>query len=273
MTGIRSVTLGTENIDKTIHLFHNIIGMRYVKRDTTVQFGDVSLNPGTRLQFVKIPRSLTPNQSHFESIGLRTPSDQGLQEYKDIFEQNDITFSEITKMNGHAHFYIHDHHTQRVDIYSNEHNSGVLLGTPDDNSSVNPLHQVQGLGPVIVRTNEVLITITLLTKIFNFELYAEYQNHENQTVTVLQRGQGGFGSEVHLYQAKTPIQLSEYGIIEQLEFTATNIDEFQNAIAQLKQHDIPYQMLQNTQKNTKTVRVSDTSGISFLLTLDMKKDD
>ncbi|MGV3275419.1 hypothetical protein [Staphylococcus sp. 11261D007BR] len=27
MSGIRSITLGTENIDKTYDLFHNIIGM------------------------------------------------------------------------------------------------------------------------------------------------------------------------------------------------------------------------------------------------------
>lgn len=34
MSHIRSITLATENIDKTIDLFHNVLGMTYQKRIT-----------------------------------------------------------------------------------------------------------------------------------------------------------------------------------------------------------------------------------------------
>ncbi len=40
---------------------------------------------------------------------------------------------------------------QKFDIYSNELNTGIGLGMPTFDSPVNPLHQVQGLGPVIIK--------------------------------------------------------------------------------------------------------------------------
>ncbi|MBI5975456.1 VOC family protein [Staphylococcus canis] len=273
MTGIRSVTLGTENIDKTIELFHNMIGMRYHQKAHSVQLGDGHLQAGTRLQFVEIPKALSPDQSHFKSIGLRTPTNEGLKEYINILNNHQIHHSDELKINHHLYFYFHDFNGQRFDLYSNEMNSGVPLGVPDDNDIVNPLHQVQGLGPIVLCTNEVMVTLTLLTKIFNFRPFAKYQNHKGIETTVLQRGEGGLGAEIHLYQPEQPIQLPEYGIIEQLEFTAQHQEEFYHAMSQLKQHDIPYHTLKSTENHTESIRVNDISGISFILTLDKEKDD
>ena len=64
------------------------------------------------------------------------------------------------------------------DIYSNEHNVGIQLGMPDFDSSVNPLHQVQGLGPVILQVNELSVTASLLTHVFGLHHFAEYESSE-----------------------------------------------------------------------------------------------
>ena len=37
---------------------------------------------------------------------------------------------------------------------------------PSFDSSVNPLHQIQGLGPVILKVNELSITTSILTSIW-----------------------------------------------------------------------------------------------------------
>lgn len=39
MAQFRSVTLGTKSIDKTIDLFHNMLGMAYDRKGNRVQFG------------------------------------------------------------------------------------------------------------------------------------------------------------------------------------------------------------------------------------------
>lgn len=53
MAQFRSVTLGTKSIDKTIDLFHNMLGMAYDRKGNRVQFGDAQLSPGTRFNLLK----------------------------------------------------------------------------------------------------------------------------------------------------------------------------------------------------------------------------
>jgi glyoxalase family protein len=42
---------------------------------------DANLSPGTRIHFVEVPKSNYQNL-HIDSVGLRTPSDSGLDEYQ-----------------------------------------------------------------------------------------------------------------------------------------------------------------------------------------------
>ena len=269
MTGIRSITLATQNLNQTIQLFHHTLGLYYEKREGTVQFGDAQLSPGTRLQFVEVPGGLTEQYRHFASIGLRTPSDEGVLTYTSILEEANISFSQPSQLNGHIHFDFEDDMKQKYSIFSNEHNTGIGLGVPFEESTVNPLHQIQGLGPVILKTNEMMITFSLLTKVFDFVPLGEYTINDDQTkVIVLHENNGGLGSEIHLYEPSKPIQFPEVGIVEQLEFTAKDVAQFEHALQQLELNELPYQQLKNEQAKTRALRISDVSGISFILTLD-----
>lgn len=273
MSHIRSITLATENIDKTIDLFHNVLGMTYQKKNHTVQFGDAAINPGTRIQFVEVNQPIQPEHQHFQLIGLRTPSDEGIREYEDIFHQHRLDFQEPTFMNGHSHLAFYDSNEQRFDIFSNENNTGVGLGIPNEESTVNPLHQLQGVGPMIIKTNELMITIALLTQIFNFEVFAEYVTPQTQIRTVvLQSQNGGLGAEIHVFESEKTVILPEYGIVEQVEFTAQNISEFNDAINKLKAHQMPYENLKNDQQHTRSIRINDANGISYILTLEQQEE-
>jgi glyoxalase family protein len=106
--GLRSVTLGTSDLSKTKDLFENILGFNSSKKgENALRFGDVPglklaspnlkafspfldelkpnifsnkslvLDPGTRIHFVEVPKSNYQNL-HIDSVGLRTPSDSGL---------------------------------------------------------------------------------------------------------------------------------------------------------------------------------------------------
>lgn len=84
MSGLRSVTLGTSDLSKTKDLFENILGFNSSKKgENALRFGDANLSPGTRIHFVEVPKSNYQNL-HIDSVGLRTPSDSGLDEYQSI---------------------------------------------------------------------------------------------------------------------------------------------------------------------------------------------
>ena len=70
----------------------------------------------------------------------------------------------MTELNGNKHFVLkmtiikHSIFTQ-MNI--------IQVSVPSFDSSVNPLHQVQGLGPVILKVNELAITTSILTSIWS----------------------------------------------------------------------------------------------------------
>ncbi|HEC2204416.1 TPA: VOC family protein [Staphylococcus delphini] len=266
MAQFRSVTLGTKSIDKTIDLFHNMLGMAYDRKGNRVQFGDAQRSPGTRLQFVKIAEAIEPAHQHFESVALRTPSNEGIDEYMAILKAQQHPFEGPAHLNGHQWIQFSDANDQHFNIFSNEANVGIGLGMPSEESSVSPLHQVQGLG-LMLHTHEPAVTMTLLSDLFGFKPIAEYTSPQtNQSVVVMEGEGGGLGAEVHIYQSGT-IQIPPYGIVEQLEFTAQHEDEFNNALNQLTHHDIPFQQLKNEQHETRSIRVNDISGLALILTL------
>ena len=210
MSGLRSVTLGTSDLSKTNKLFKDILGLNVASKNQALRFGDADLSPGTRIHFVEVPNPEYENQ-HIASVGLRTPTDSGLDEYQTILKENQIQASDVTELNGNKHFNFEDSNHQIFDIYSNEHNTGVGLGTPTFDSIVNPLHQIQGLGPIIIKVNELPVTASILKNVFNLTHYAEYESTEfpEQVIQVFQIGEGGLGGELHLYQPNEPIELKE----------------------------------------------------------------
>src|SRR5699024_1461919 len=155
-------------------------------------------------------------------------------------------------------------------IYSNEHNTGSPLGMPTFESTVNPLHQIQGLGPVILRVNELILTQSILSKVFGLTHFAEYLPTDDADfkVQVFRIGKGGLGGELHIYAAKEEVKMPQHGIVEQIEFATESKSQFQQALQQLEVIGIPYQTLD--QEGERSLRISEKSGITFILTLEIK---
>lgn len=269
MNGLRSVTTGTDNLEKTKTLFKDVLGLNVEDKGQALRFGDAELNSGTRIHFVEIP-NYTNQQNHIENIGLRLPSDEGLDEYQTILDDHQIDHSEITDLNGHKYFEFNDHNHQTFNIYSNEHNTGAPLGMPTFDSTVNPLHQIQGLGPVLLKVNELLLTQSILTKVFGLTHFAEYtpRPDADYKVQVFRIGEGGLGGELHLHATEEDLKMPKHGIVEQIEFATESKAQFQNALQQLESIGIPYQSLD--QEGEKSLRISEKSGITFILTLEIK---
>ena len=90
---------------------------------------------------------------------------------------------------------------------------------PDFDSSVNPLHQVQGLGPVILQVNELSVTASLLHMSLDCIILQNMSPQNSKIkIQVFKIGDGGLGGEIHLYQAEPQIEMTEEGVVEQVEF-------------------------------------------------------
>ncbi|MCU5745532.1 VOC family protein [Staphylococcus sp. SQ8-PEA] len=267
MQGLRSVTLGTKDMEATIDFFHNQLGLNETEKNGARRFGDAHLSPGTRLHFVEVP-NYDEEDHHIYSLGLRVPTDEALLEYQEILDDNGMQYSEMSMLNTHKCFHFYTKEGLRIDIYSDELNSGTPLGTPSTESTVNPLHQIQGLGPVILRVNDLLLTRSVLSKVFGIEAFAEYTLAEDEEINVLvfQIGDGGLGGEMHLYKSPNDLELPEAGVIEQIEFSTHDRQQYQRAIDELDDVGIPYQTL--NQDTTQSLRINEASGIAFILTLE-----
>jgi len=269
MNGLRSVTTGTNNLEQTKTLFKDTLGLSVESKGNALRFGDAELSSGTRVHFVEIP-NYQNEDNHIDNIGLRVPSDEGLDEYISILDQKQIEHSAITDLNGHAYIEFKDHNGQSFHLYSNEHNTGAPLGTPTFDSTVNPLHQIQGLGPVLAKVNELLLTQSILTNVFGLTHFAEYTPHPDADykVQVFRIGDGGLGGEIHIFASTKELKMPEHGIVEQIEFATESKTQFQNALQQLESIGIPYQTLD--QDGEKSLRITENSGITFILTLEIK---
>src|SRR5699024_6882056 len=136
-----------------------------------------------------------------------------------ILAQHQLTFGAPTALNGAKCFNFQDQNGQTVNIYSNEHNSGTPLGIPTFESNVNPLHQIQGPGPVILKVNDIVLTQSIVTRVCGLEHFAEYTpiGHANFKIQVFRIGDGGLGGELHVHASDEEILMPEHGILEQIE--------------------------------------------------------
>lgn len=268
MGGLRSITLGTSDLSQTKELFVDILGLiKHEEVEHALLVGDANNSSGTRIQFVELPDNHEV-QTHFDSIGLRTPTDLGLEEYENILSEQNIEYTPVKELNGHKYISIKDHNGYVFTIYSNEYNSGVGLGTPSFDSPVNPLHQIQGLGPAIIQSNHLDTTAQILVHIFNLDLFAEYLPYEEASyrVQVFKIGSGGLGGEIHLHQSIEEIQLPEYGAVDQVDFSTDDASAFNAAIQRLNDLELPYQTLK--QDDFESIRITENSGLSFVYTLE-----
>ena len=62
MCGLRSITLGTTNIEQTKHFMVDILGLNCEELlENSIRFGDADISPGTRLQFIQVPSEQLKN--------------------------------------------------------------------------------------------------------------------------------------------------------------------------------------------------------------------
>lgn len=116
--------------------------------------------------------------------------------------------------------------------------------------------------------NELSVTTSILTQVFQLDLFAEYLTHEDaqQPIQVFRIGEGGLGGEIHLFESDEDIQMNTHGPIEQVEFSTSDTQLYLQAKNRLDEIGVPYQTLE--QDTSESLRITENSGISFIYTLE-----
>ncbi|RKL69330.1 ring-cleaving dioxygenase [Salipaludibacillus neizhouensis] len=235
LKGIHHVSALTANAQDNLHFYTEILGMRLVKKtvnqdDTSVYhlfYADERGNPGTDLTFFEIPHA-AKNREGTQSISqtaLRVSSDETLNYWLERFVEYNVDNSGIQERYGRKVIDFKDFEDQRLQLISDETNSGVEGGIPWEKSPVPQEKGIIGLGPVRLSVPRPEKTHKVLTDVLGFQQHTTYQLNGDE-VTVFSTGKGGTGAEVHVHATKDmPRERPGRGSVHHVAFRVESEEE------------------------------------------------
>ena len=268
MNGLRSVTLWTFDIKETESFYKDILGLNTLMNHekNILHIGDANLAPGTRLIFKQYSGDSNKLDTHFHGIALRVPTDYALYEYKQQFDDHQVKYESVQQLNGKHLFKFYDNNGHALHLISDEQNSGVPLGTAYDGGPISPIHQIQGIGPVMVKSPETQATGSLLNNIFELQLFAEYKTIDDESAIVFKVGAGGNGGELHLIDYPDAIE-SLNPPIERVAISIDDIDHFEKIVNHVKGIEMEHHIIQH-EAGLISLYVLDLTGIIITITYD-----
>ena len=271
--GLHHVTVITHDIQRFINFYNKVLGLKLLKETENIEntamknlyFGDNKGNAGTLLSVVEVANTLSIKYTTDEiyAYSLRVPTDYSLYVFKLRFDEMNIKYDTVIKLNGKHALPFYDCDGRCVYLISDEHNKGIPLGEPDDDSCVDAIHQILGLGPVLINVSNRLLTSSLLTQVLDLEHTSSYQlaAFEND-IQVFTSGDGGSGGEIHVVQGAQSEE-KHAANIEQIGLSVTD-EALLEYKKRLESVNIPHSEI-SERKFYKTIFFKDLSGIVFEL--------
>lgn len=269
LLGIHHITAFTKDIQQCYDFYHHILGMRLVKQTVDQQnpavphlyFGDRTGQPGTVLSFVE--GTFDDGNDAIYAYCLRVPTDRSLYAYKLRFDDFNVKHDAVIQLNGRHALPFYDCDDRLVYLISDETNTGVLAGTPDDESPVASIHQIYGIGPVLLAVRHSLITASVLHQILQLERTGEYMHRASQEpVQVFSMATGGNGGEIHLLQQHT-----EQAVQAGIHHAAFRVRDLESGRQLLDKAEIQHSGMVDSHY-FKSLYFRDLSGVLFELATD-----
>ncbi|GGB06120.1 ring-cleaving dioxygenase [Macrococcus hajekii] len=276
LLGIHHVSALTKDIQKCYDFYHHVLGMKLIKETVNqddiasyhLYFGDKEGTPGTIITFFDF-KSLTVQQKGTDSIYaycLRVPTDRSLYAYKLRFDEYQVKYDAVIQINGRHALPFYDCDDRLVYLISDETNTGIQSGVPDEQSPVESIHQINGVGPVLLMINHTLVTASVLHQIMGLERQEEYSHHDSaEAVQVFSMAAGGNGGEVHLLQQSGVQAKQGAGGSHHIAFRVKNIEQ---ALERLKAAEIKNSGIID-RYYFKSLYFRDLSGVLFELATDL----
>ncbi|MCE7791978.1 ring-cleaving dioxygenase [Salipaludibacillus sp. CUR1] len=244
LKGLHHVSALTADAQENLFFYTAILGMRLVKKtvnqDETSMYhlfyADERGNPGTELTFFEIPQAgRTYAGTHsISQTALRIPDDEALHYWLERFDKFKVVHEGINTVNGRKAISFRDFEGQRLQLISDETNTGVEGGTPWEKSPVPQKRGIIGLGPVQLTVPRPEKTHHVLTEIMGFSQQGKYKLN-SQEVTVFSTGKGGSGAEVHVVENNAlSAERPGRGSVHHVAFRVENEEELQKWVTYIQ---------------------------------------
>lgn len=277
LLGLHHVTAITSNAQQCYNFYHNILGLKLVKKTVNQDaidtyhlfFADNEGTPGTDVTFFDF-KNMENNKSGANEIyafSLRVPTDYSLYYFKQRFDEYDVKYDAVIQLNGKHALPFYDFDGRLVYLISDELNKGIPLGSPNPDSPVDSIHQILGLGPVLLGVEHTLVTASVLTQILNMERISSYSHvASTEEVHVFSMGEGGNGGEVHLLKRAGHSTLG-YGGTHHIAFRVSDEKALTLSLNRLKEAKVPNSGIVD-RFYFKSLYFRDISGILFEIATD-----
>ncbi|UTH12816.1 VOC family protein [Macrococcus equipercicus] len=274
LSGIHHVTVETADIERCHDFYHGILGMMLVKKpinfnNTTshrLSFGDAKGSPGTLLNFISAEeQDYREGTNGIYAYSLRVPTDRSLYYFKLRFDEHSIKYDGVIQLNGRHALPFYDMDDRLVYLVSDENNIGIPYGTPHIDSPVDSIHQIVGLGPVLLRVEHTLPTASVLKQLLGMDRTTEYKHQSSaQLVQVFSMAEGGNGGEVHILQSSG---LTGQSGVHHAAFRAADEDTLKQVLTVLESANVPNSGIVDD-NYFKSLYFNDLSGILFGIATD-----
>lgn len=231
--GIHHVTAVSARIRDNHHFYTRTLGMRLVKRSVNQDdvsayhlfYADAKGSPGTDLTFFDwpVPRERRGTRSivrtHLRVAGLPT-----LEFWREHLAAHGFPLSPITERDGRLVLDFEDPEGQRLSLLDD---GGAGESFPWNRSPIAPVHQIRGLGPVLISVPLLGPTDAVLQGVMNMRPVRDYPHPErtHHTVHVYEMGPGGAGAEVHVaVQPELPMAGAGAGGVHHVAFRTPDTD-------------------------------------------------
>jgi glyoxalase family protein len=233
LSGIHHLTAISAKIRENHLFFTQSLGMRLVKRSVNQDdvsayhlfYADARGTPGTDLTFFDWP---VPQErrgtSSIARTNLRVAGADTLEWWANHLKSKGVSSSPIAERDGRLTLDFEDPEGQRLSFVDDK---GVGESHPWDRSTVPAVHQVRGLGPIVLSVPDLRATDAILTKAMNMRAEREYPHADNarHTVHVYSMGDGGPAAELHVaVQPDVPVARQGAGGVHHVAFRTPDAD-------------------------------------------------
>ncbi|MEW9676708.1 ring-cleaving dioxygenase [Lentibacillus sp. L22] len=235
LKGIHHVTAITSSAEKNYEFFTYVLGMRLVKKTVNQDdiqtyhlfFADDKGSAGTDMTFFDFPG--IPKGVHgtneIAKTSFRVPNDQALDYWVKRFDRLQVKHTGIKEQFGKKTLSFVDFDDQQYQLISDENNKGVAAGTPWQKGPIPLEFAITGLGPIVVRVDNIDYFKELMEKVLLFKEVAKEGSFH-----LFEVGEGGNGAQVIVeYNAVLPRAQQGYGTVHHAAFRVndrTGLDEW-----------------------------------------------
>ena len=245
LKGVHHVTAITSSAEENYDFFTYTLGMRLVKKTVNQDdiqtyhlfFADDVGSPGTDMTFFDFPGipKGTHGTNEINTTSFRVPTDAALDYWVKRFDRLEVKHEGIAEQFGKKIIRFVDADEQQYQLISDENNEGVASGTPWQDGPVPLEYAITGLGPIVVRINNLDYFKALLEKVLLFkEVAAEGNFH------LFEVGEGGNGAQVIVeHRTDLPMARQGYGTVHHAAFRVDDKEALERWDYHIRQFGLP----------------------------------